>query len=108
MTRKETEAIGPLHGPSFCITTDGCYNLNRYWGHPWATSKGTISWQRLALYRRRGDQPGCELCGITHGKLVSHHCDHDKSNNDEDNIQAVCQGCHQRHHKGLVGPRFPV
>lgn len=50
--------------------------------------------------KHRGDE--CEECG--HRPLVAkwtldvHHIDHDKENNDPDNLKTLCKNCHSTYH----------
>lgn len=40
----------------------------------------------------------CEQCGSVQNLLV-HHKDHDRSNNELDNLEILCKRCHQKHHE---------
>lgn len=39
----------------------------------------------------------CEVCKSKE-KLITHHCDENKENNDPENIQTLCRSCHATHH----------
>ena len=41
----------------------------------------------------------CEICGTTEGRLDTHHKDHNKSNNDLNNLMVLCAACHTRLHQ---------
>ncbi len=45
--------------------------------------------------------PLCEWCNSQHKTVVAvlvHHIDHDPRNNKTDNLMALCNECHERHH----------
>lgn len=58
-------------------------------------------------YRRyKQNELYCELCGIDDGDLEVHHKDHNRHNNEMDNLIKLCQNCHKRVHNGWhVGKR---
>lgn len=39
----------------------------------------------------------CEICGSKEN-LLRHHKDHNRNNNNPDNIITLCKKCHQEHH----------
>jgi len=47
-----------------------------------------------ATIMARGDR--CERCGCTRDTaiLTTHHKDHNPANNDDSNLEALCQACH--------------
>lgn len=40
-----------------------------------------------------------DLRGLSYSHWCGHHIDHDRTNNDPSNIEAVCKRCHQVEHK---------
>lgn len=50
----------------------------------------------LGMYRQY-KKSKCEICGSTENLLV-HHRDHNRKNNEPENLQTVCKRCHQIHH----------
>lgn len=40
----------------------------------------------------------CNRCSSVENLLV-HHIDHDRSNNELDNLEILCKRCHQKHHE---------
>ena len=51
---------------------------------------------RVKTLERDGNE--CVTCS-SKDLLVVHHIDHDKKNNDPENLQTLCRACHARHHK---------
>lgn len=47
------------------------------------------------------DGNACKDCGLTIRRLIVHHIDEDKSNNDLDNLVTLCQSCHMRRHSRI-------
>ncbi len=46
----------------------------------------------------------CQMCGkdlleSTHYEWCVHHVDHDRTNNEIENLQLLCKSCHQKHHE---------
>lgn len=52
------------------------------------------------IARRMVVKSACEKCG-TSNRLEVHHRDGDATNNDRDNLQALCMPCHRKEHKGV-------
>lgn len=48
-------------------------------------------------YRRLVNKEKCSLCGST-TQLLVHHIDHNRYNNNLENLTIVCKKCHQTHH----------
>jgi len=72
------------------------------------------NWEEISNYIRFTRANGkCEFCGLVHGDmfpgtwkrivLTTAHLDHDTTNNNENNLAALCQRCHLaydlEHHK---------
>jgi hypothetical protein len=53
---------------------------------------------RSPRYYRKHLKDACERCGTT-SRLVIHHRDTDRSNNEPGNLETLCRRCHQIHHK---------
>jgi len=56
-------------------------------------------WEEIALRLKRESKWKCEHCGHDHDPvngycLTVHHLDMDTTNNDDDNLVALCQRCH--------------
>ena len=51
------------------------------------------TWRRVRL-AYLADQPFCETPGCPRPAEQVHHVDNDSSNNDADNLQALCRPCH--------------
>lgn len=65
--------------------------------HLW--NGGTSTYRRLK--EQSGDKIVCEHCGLKDKRvLVVHHIDHDRQNNELDNLQWLCRNCHYLAHEG--------
>lgn len=56
---------------------------------------------REACLSAKGEQ--CSLCDDPSGRIVVHHIDGDRENNDLENLMPVCRGCHKCIHSGSEG-----
>jgi len=72
---------------------------------PFDRSKYPDNWKEISDYIRFTRAHGkCEFCGAVHGAphpetgsiviLTTAHLDHDTTNNNYDNLRALCQKCH--------------
>lgn len=61
--------------------------------HQYKTGVGTYSQRAFEYYGRK-----CNRCNSTKNLLV-HHKDEDRENNDLENLEVLCKGCHQKHHE---------
>ncbi len=54
------------------------------------------------LYKERSDDPKvCKMCGITDFRvLIVHHVDHNRRNNNLNNLMWLCRNCHYIIHDG--------
>lgn len=79
----------------------------------WTNGVGSYSKvgrQRLQLH------PFCERCqkslsGVNKYQWCTHHKDHDRTNNNPDNLEVLCKSCHQKEHNAadhLNKPRMNV
>lgn len=50
-----------------------------------------------AIYYEHCTNPSCEVC-FSSNRIHIHHKDEDITNNDLENLQALCQACHNRVH----------
>ena len=60
--------------------------------HMYKTGIGTYSKKAFDFYGKI-----CNRCQSI-DKLLVHHQDEDRSNNDLSNLEVLCKGCHQKHH----------
>ena len=60
---------------------------------PGLLTKNAYSWRA-----KKHLKTACEACGSTK-KMVTHHIDQDRTNNDPDNIQTLCKTCHDFFHQ---------
>lgn len=68
-------------------------------GHAQGTGVEHHSFKATAPHRYRDYvKTACEKCGSTK-YLCGHHLDHNRSNNNPENIQTLCKRCHQVEHK---------
>jgi hypothetical protein len=94
-----------------------CTNVcrNAFNSHKWRVKKGLISkpfvgsgnnqtkdinknCAKIACKKALKILPNvCNRCQSTE-KLVAHHIDHNRSNNDISNFEILCKKCHQNHH----------
>lgn len=51
-----------------------------------------------SMARRRKAAGQCERCGKENARDV-HHKDGNPQNNDPENLERICRGCHNRHHR---------
>ena len=65
------------------------YNQARENNNAWKGGVGSYKWFL--------DKRVCAWCGSTEN-LLTHHKDHNRRNNDLDNLVAICKKCHQTHH----------
>lgn len=67
--------------------------------HQYKTGIGTYSKRAFDHYGRK-----CNRCPSKQ-KLLVHHKDEDRSNNELDNLEVLCKRCHQEHHckRDLLG-----
>jgi len=61
--------------------------------HMYKTGIGTYN--KLAFANK---EHKCERCTDTNNLLV-HHKDHNRENNELDNLEILCKRCHQKHHE---------
>lgn len=52
----------------------------------------------IGTYRNKKESIKCERCGSKDNLLI-HHRDHDRYNNETDNLECLCKRCHQIEHK---------
>ena len=52
-------------------------------------------------YRTKISNKQCEVCGETKKKIIIHHKDKNRKNNNVKNLKAVCHGCHTKIHNKL-------
>lgn len=52
------------------------------------------------LYRQMIEKDKCSKCGATE-RLVIHHKNGNHLDNHLENLQVLCEGCHNRHHRNL-------
>jgi hypothetical protein len=91
-------------GKVFCSKT--CQTLWRnsiYSGEKHARWNNGISIYRKILLKN-GKQPICQNCKIKDTRLLNaHHVDHDRNNNDLNNLVWLCLNCHFLvHHDKIV------
>jgi hypothetical protein len=55
------------------------------------------TWKGGIQTYRRHRRDSCERCGSTN-RLVVHHKDENRYNNDLSNLETLCRRCHQNHH----------
>jgi 5-methylcytosine-specific restriction endonuclease McrA len=60
--------------------------------HQYKTGIGSYSTKAFKRYGRQ-----CNRCKSTTNLLV-HHINHDRSNNNIENLEVLCKKCHQNHH----------
>jgi len=51
-------------------------------------------------YRGKIPTDECSLCGESRKRTIIHHKDKNRKNNDISNLQAVCNKCHSKIHRG--------
>lgn len=64
-----------------------------------------VGWKEFSRKIKQRDHFACRLCGSTK-KLVVHHIDHDRENNDLSNLITLCSSCNvkERWHRIIYEP----
>jgi 5-methylcytosine-specific restriction protein A len=60
----------------------------------------TMQWRKIRQMKLNSD-PLCERCllkGMTVGAVIVHHKDHNQGNNEPENHESLCVGCHEAIH----------
>ena len=68
-------------------------NQDGHKNHMYRTGIGT--YHKTAFTNKVNE---CERCGSIEN-LLAHHRDEDRDNNELDNLEILCKGCHQKHHE---------
>lgn len=72
-----------------------------------ASSKAQVGRSALLWRARRLRGPECEACGVAK-RLHAHHVDGDQANNAADDIQTLCNNCHNFWHAALERRGMPI
>lgn len=73
-----------------------------------AYKNGIKSYRKRALKTKNNK---CEICGeLNNEKLLVHHKDHNRKNNELHNLEILCNRCHREHHniRGINGKFIKV
>lgn len=62
-----------------------------------ANSRQEVTHSAMLWRARKFRKDACEACGFTK-RLHVHHCDQNPANNDPNNLQTLCQHCHDFWH----------
>ena len=62
------------------------------------SDNGLLTKSAYSKRARKYKKTYCEACGSSK-KMVTHHIDQDRTNNDPDNIQTLCKQCHDFFHQ---------
>jgi len=71
--------------------------------HAKTTERGYGAAWRKIRKSKLATNPLCEACsrrGVVSVAALVHHKDHDQFNNSIDNLESLCNDCHERHHAG--------
>jgi hypothetical protein len=79
-------------------------NYGRTGKDHWAYRNGIGVFKKQLSPQIRLEVKFCERCALDlsnakNGFWVVHHRDHNRSNNERDNLELLCKRCHQRHHR---------
>ena len=104
----KVDICSKFHIPIFFETYGSCFPFPRS-RRAGDREYYTSDWEEVSWNYREGQQFTCEECGVdlsqkNHHKLLhTHHKNGVKSDNSEDNLQALCVDCHRKqpHHQHM-------